>query len=131
MAHLLVVDDAPDLADVVARLLRRAGHRVATAEDGAAALAALAGRPAADRFDAVLLDVMMPGVDGFDVLRAVRADPRTAGLPVALFTAVCDAASRRRAAELGADAYLVKGRTGYDELTATVARLTAPLQACG
>lgn len=122
MAHVLVVDDAPDLADVVAKLLRRAGHAVSTAEDGEAALAALADGPTAPAFDVVLLDVMMPGADGFEVLRTVRADPRTAGLPVVMFSAVDDRRSRRRAAELGAQDYLVKGSASYEDLIDTVAR---------
>ena len=122
MARVLVVDDAADLADLVARLLRAAEHAVATADDGEAALAALAAAAGGPGYDLVLLDVMMPGVDGFGVLAAVRADPRTAALPVIMLSAVGDPASARRAAELGAQDYLVKGRTGLDDLTIAVDR---------
>jgi DNA-binding response OmpR family regulator len=98
MAHILVVDDHPDLATVVARLLARSGHDAACADDGQSALDHVRTTPTA----MVILDVMMPGLDGFDVLREMRADPRTRGVPVVMYSARGDPAAKRRAADLGA-----------------------------
>ena len=130
MGRVLVVDDTPNMADLVARILRRAGHETSTADDGAAAVAVLSvphggardGRGESPPFDLVLLDVMMPGLDGFGVPAAVRADPRTNDLPVVMFTALDDTASRRRAIELGAQGYLVKGQATYEDLLTVASR---------
>ena len=116
---VLVVEDHPDAGDLLVRLLRRLGFRAALATDGAAALGFVRRTPTA----LVILDVMMPGgIDGFGVLRAIRADPATAGLPVVMFSAGADAAARREAARLGAQDYLVKGSTDLGRLAAVVRR---------
>ena len=70
----------------------------------------------------VVLDVMMPGMSGLDVLAALRADPETAAVPVVMYSALADPAARRTALALGAADYLVKGRASYDELRAAVDR---------
>ena len=80
---LLVVDDDPANRDMLARRLERRGHTVAAAESGEAALALLESRP----FDLVLLDVVMPGLSGLDVLQAVRRNTAMADLPVIMATA--------------------------------------------
>lgn len=125
MARILVVDDIPEASDMLARLLRHLGHKVATADGGAEALGWLAAAGNGPRADLMLLDVMMPEVDGFAVLAAVRADPRTAGVPVVMFTAADDARLRARAKGAGAQGYLLKGRTSLDELGAAVERSAA------
>jgi CheY-like chemotaxis protein len=81
---VLVVDDEPDVRLVARVVLTSAGHEVVEAESGEAALAFLEGdrRP-----DAVLLDVRMPGIDGWEVLRQLRDDPESDELPVVIFTA--------------------------------------------
>ncbi len=102
-ARVLVVDDNADMRDYVIRLLSD-GYEVEAAGDGAAALHAVRNRPP----DLVLTDVMMPGVDGFELLRALRADPRTAHIPVIMLTARAGEESAVDGLAAGADDYLVK-----------------------
>ena len=85
-------------------LFGSAGYEVREAEDGAQALASIRdGAP-----DLCVLDVMMPGIDGWDVLRQVREDPRTSELPVIMLTAKGQSRERLRGWELGCDAYIPK-----------------------
>jgi DNA-binding response OmpR family regulator len=102
---VLVADDDPDIIRFVEVNLRLEGFRVETARNGAQALdKALDLRP-----DLVLLDVRMPVIDGFDVCARLRADPRTAAIPVILLTAnLPDAADFERAREADADDFVVK-----------------------
>ena len=90
MGTVLVVEDHPDTCRMMARLLAAFGHRADCALSGEAALAHLAAAAAPP--DVVLLDAMMPGMDGVEVLRRLRADPRTARLPVVMCSAVSDPA---------------------------------------
>ena len=116
---VLVVEDQPDAGELLVRLLRRLGFAAALVTDGAAALAFVRRAPTA----LVILDVMMPGgIDGFAVLRAIRANPATAELPVVMYSAGTDAAARRQAVQLGAQDYLVKGATNLDQLAAVIRR---------
>lgn len=80
---LLVADDDPDIRDLVTFKLTQAGYAVAAYPDGASAWAAFSEHPPA----LALLDVMMPGLSGLDVLRKAREDARTASVPVILLTA--------------------------------------------
>ena len=118
MATVLVVDDHPDLCELLARLLRLGGHAAACSTDGAEALDLVRREPPG----LVVLDVMMPGMSGLDVLAALRADPETAAVPVVMYSAFADPAARRKALALGAADYLVKGWASYDELRAAVDR---------
>ena len=118
MGHVVVVDDNPDLCTVLAKLLRAVGHDATPLTDGEAVVPLLRERPAA----LVILDVMMPGMDGFDVLAAIRGDARTADVPVVMFTAVGDPAVRRRALDGGAQDYLVKSRVTFDAVREVVGR---------
>jgi signal transduction histidine kinase len=101
---LLVVDAEPANRDVLSRRLAPQGFAVRVAADGAEALALLA----AETIDLVLLDVMMPGQSGLDVLRAMRADPRTHSLPVIMVTARSDSQDVVEALDLGASDYVTK-----------------------
>ena len=102
--RVLVADDNADMRDYVTRLLRQRGCRVDAVADGEAALAhALSNTP-----DLILSDVMMPGLDGFELLRAVREDPRTRSIPVILLSARAGEEARVEGIEAGADDYLVK-----------------------
>jgi two-component system, OmpR family, response regulator MprA len=110
-----VVDDDPMVATTVQRVLRPEGYEVDVALGGAAALEqARANRP-----DLVVLDVMMPGIDGLEVCRQLRAD---GNLPILMLTARGGTADRVRGLDLGADDYLVKP-FAYAELLARVRAL--------
>jgi DNA-binding response OmpR family regulator len=105
MSKVLIVEDDPDLVTLVRRWLEREGHQVEHVADGAAALAALARDPLPRL---VLLDVMLPKVDGFEVLRQIRAEARTKGLPVVMVTSFSRDRDAARGRELGANDYVVK-----------------------
>jgi two-component system alkaline phosphatase synthesis response regulator PhoP len=98
---VLVIDDEPKIADLCRDYLRAAGYGVLTAGDGAEGLA-LARR---ERPDLVVLDLMLPGMDGLDVCRALR---REGSLPIIMLTARVDESDRLVGLELGADDYLTK-----------------------
>jgi PAS domain S-box-containing protein len=102
---VLVVDDDPHVRPVLVRLLRRYGMRVSSASDGYAALGAVEAQPP----DVILLDIKMPGLDGFEVLRRLKARPATAAIPVIILTAddLSDS-TRAQGRDLGAHAYLEK-----------------------
>ncbi|MFD6262175.1 SpoIIE family protein phosphatase [Micromonospora chalcea] len=103
-ARVLVADDNADMREYLARLLRSAGHEVHTVADGRAALDAARAR----RHDLVVSDVMMPRLDGLQLVAALRADPRTAGTPVLLLSARAGQEASIEGLEAGADDYLVK-----------------------
>lgn len=101
---ILVVDDEPDAVELVAFNLRQAGWEVATAADGAEALEkARAWIP-----DLVVLDVMLPELDGLEVCKLLRRDDATAGISILLLTAKAEELDRVLGLELGADDYLTK-----------------------
>ena len=101
---LLVVDDNETNRDVLTRRLQMQGYLTETAADGAAALEAVGSR----EFDMVLLDIMMPDMDGYEVLRRLKDAGKTRDLPVIMISAVGDLDSVVRCIELGADDYLPK-----------------------
>jgi class 3 adenylate cyclase/CheY-like chemotaxis protein len=103
-AKILVVDDVALNVKLLADLLAAKGYRTCSATSGAAALEVLA----TERPDLVLLDVMMPGMSGYDVCRAIRADPAQAMLPVVLVTALDPAEERAKGLDEGADDFLSK-----------------------
>ena len=103
-AKILVVDDTPQNVKLLADLLLAKGYAVVTAATGAAALEELQ----AEAPDLVLLDVMMPGLTGYQVCERIRADPRTALLPVVLVTALDPHEERVKGIEAGADDFLSK-----------------------
>lgn len=104
-ATVLLVDDNAELLDLLARSLRHIGHfTVVQAEDGASGLElALTTRPAC-----IVIDVMMPGLDGYQLVRALRGDPASAGIPVVMLTALAQDANQLGGLLAGADRYLVK-----------------------
>jgi chemosensory pili system protein ChpA (sensor histidine kinase/response regulator) len=114
---VLVVDDSLTVRKVTQRLLLREGYRVTLAKDGMDALERLAE----ERPVVMLSDIEMPRMDGFDLLRNVRADPRLAGLPVIMITSRIAQKHRDHAADLGADHYLGKP-FAEEELLSLVAR---------
>jgi two-component system, OmpR family, phosphate regulon response regulator PhoB len=102
--RILVVDDEPDITALVAYHLAKADYRVSTVTNGADALKAVRE----ERPDLVVLDLMLPGVSGYDVLAELRQREETQGVGVILLTARRDEADRVRGLSLGADDYLVK-----------------------
>ena len=120
MASVLVVDDNPDLCRGLVRLLKRLGHAAESVQGGMEALERLGKSPLPDL---LILDVMMPDMDGTEVLRRLRADPATATLPVAVFSAVTDPAFVDHVKGLGADDYWLKASFDYSELGSRLSRL--------
>ncbi|MFW6078524.1 MAG: response regulator [Gemmatimonadota bacterium] len=114
--RVLVADDEPAITDVMAQALGSAGYDVIEAHDGAAALE----RARREHPDAMLIDVMMPGLDGREVCRRIRDDPALADTPIALFSSMDERDVGWRAA--GADAFLQKAFDIFD-LPDFVARL--------
>lgn len=131
MTHrILVVDDEPDITALVAYHLARAGYRVSTAGSGPDALKAARD----ERPDIVVLDLMLPGVSGYDVLQELRAREETRDVGVILLTARREEPDRIRGLSLGADDYLTKPFSPQ-ELTlrvgALLRRLAAPAVTAG
>ena len=116
MGTILIVDDHLDQAIPLLRLLRRTGHAAACVSDGASAIGMLDGPDDATRPSLVLLDAMMPDMDGTEVLRRIRSDPRTASTPVVMHTAISDPTFRAHVMGLGANDYWVKCRVDFDEM---------------
>lgn len=121
---VLVVDDFPDACDLLRRLIVRLGYRASCVHGGEAALAAMRGGPACGL---VLLDLMMPGMSGVEVLHAMRTDPALTAVPVV----VCSAAERDthwpEVRALGARDYLVKADVRFfDRLQQILAEHVGP-----
>lgn len=101
---ILVVDDEPDALELIEFNLKQAGYDVVTAADGAAALKkARAAQP-----DLVILDIMLPEIDGFEVCKLLRRDPATAAIPILMLTARAAEIDRVLGLELGGDDYVTK-----------------------
>jgi two-component system phosphate regulon response regulator PhoB len=101
--RILVVDDEQDLLELVCFHLTRDGYQVQTATSGEEAL-----RKARAKFDLIILDLMLPGMDGQDVARALRAEPATRAVPVIMLTARGEEADIVAGLELGAEDYVTK-----------------------
>jgi DNA-binding response OmpR family regulator len=108
--NVLVVDDEVRINGFIRELLANAGYRAEPAISGEEALAILRGRtPQSEQaFDLVLLDIMLPGIDGYDVCRAIKADPAIKDTSIIMLTAMGKVADRTRGLELGADDYIPK-----------------------
>jgi PAS domain S-box-containing protein len=102
--NILVVDDNETSRGLLGRHLTRQGHRVTMVGSGAEALAALVN----SRFNVVILDVLMPKLDGFQVLEKIKADPATADIPVIVISALDEVPGVVRCIEIGAEDYLFK-----------------------
>ena len=112
MANVLIVDDDVEGTRPLGRMLEVVGHRPFFVHDGRAALALLDQlRP-----DLILLDVMMPGLDGIEVLRTIRAHPRHKKIPVVVYSALADRETIDAATAAGAQDFLVKSRADFDQI---------------
>ena len=127
MARILVVEDSADIADLIGLYLQRAGHIVERLASGSGVVARARSTPP----DLIVLDLMLPGMDGLLVCQALRSDPGTAAIPIIMLTARGEEADRIRGLELGADDYVTKPFSPK-ELVARVAallrRLARPAQ---
>jgi DNA-binding response OmpR family regulator len=104
MAKILVVEDDPDIAELIRHYLEKAGHTVRRLAAGGSVLPRVRSEPP----DLVILDLMLPEVDGLVVCQAMRSDPATAAIPIIMLTARGDEADRITGLELGADDYVTK-----------------------
>ncbi len=102
--HILVVDDLPENSIVLQSFLAPMGYLIESATDGETALQMVAENPP----DVILLDLIMPGMDGFEVCRRLKQDPDTHHIPVIIVTGMSDRDSNVRAVEAGADDFLIK-----------------------
>ena len=108
--RILIVEDEPNIIESLSYILRRADFEVTIAANGLEALERLRGT----KFSAIILDVMMPGMSGFDVLRQVRADRNLSGLPVIVLTAKGQSRDRQTASEAGATEFITKPFSNAD-----------------
>jgi CheY-like chemotaxis protein len=117
---VLVVDDSPSVRRVVSNMLKSNGWDVQVARDGVEALEVIAReRPAA-----VLLDIEMPRMDGYELMATIRSQEQYRGLPLVVLTSRAASKHHQRAMQLGADAYIVKPYQP-EELLSTVSNLVA------
>ena len=104
MARILLIEDNPDNLDLMSYLLAAYGHTVSTAEDGESGIAAAKRSPP----DLIACDIHLPGVDGYDVARALKDDPSLAAVPVIAVTALAMVGDRERILAAGFDGYITK-----------------------
>lgn len=116
MSTVLVVEDSLCTREVMMKILRREGYEVIGASSGREAIEAVHHYVP----DLVLLDMMMPEMDGMTVLATLRQEPNLKQLPVIVLSALSDERQIHKARELGASDYLIKSRFSYDELLDTV-----------
>ncbi len=129
MSRILVVEDDHDIADLITHYLQRAGHTVEHLTSGAAVMPRLRAGGA----DLVILDIMLPGVDGLQVCSAMRADAATQAVPVIMLTARGEESDRVAGLELGADDYVTKPFSPKELVARVAARLrrSVPAAAAG
>ena len=125
-ARLLIVDDDADVSAMAALVLRRAGHTVTAVDSGPMALAQIGQI----RYDLILLDINMPGMDGWEVLRILKADDATAAIPVAMFSVRGEVRDQVHGLQEGAIDYITKP-FGVDELASRVATILERRTATG
>lgn len=118
--RILLVDDSPIARATEAALVKALGHLVDEAQDGEEGLA----RARAESYDVILTDVQMPKLDGFAFTRQLKVDPRLGKIPVIILSSLASPEDKRRGADAGADAYLVKGELGVESLAQAIDRLT-------
>jgi two-component system, OmpR family, alkaline phosphatase synthesis response regulator PhoP len=120
--RILIVDDEPNIVISLEYLMKREGWETSVAADGEAALAALEKAPP----DLVILDVMLPRMNGFEVCRLIRADPRWAKLRILMLTAKGRDTEVEKGLGLGADAYVTKPFSTKDLVAEIRALLSKP-----
>jgi len=123
--NVLVVEDEPDNRDIMCSVVQDvAGYRASAVADGDEALAAVASKPP----DLILLDLVLPGVDGVEVARRLKSDPATRAIPILAISALARAADRDQALAVGCDDYIDKPFS-LDDLVAKIHQLLRPAAA--
>jgi CheY-like chemotaxis protein len=122
MAFVLIVDDDAPTCRLMERIVRTFGHDAECLTSPAAALGRLTAVPPPPP-DLAILDVMMPGMDGVELLRRVRATPAGAAVPVIMFSAVADDRTRRAAMAAGAALWWVKAGVSVETMGRDIARV--------
>ena len=122
MARILVVEDDPDIAELLVHYLQNAGHSITRLASGAEVMPHLRTESA----DLVILDIMLPGMDGMAVCDALRREPSTAHLPIIMLTARGEEADRVAGLERGADDYVTKPFSPRELVARVAARLRRP-----
>jgi CheY-like chemotaxis protein len=111
--RILAVDDEPDVLMIIRTALQGEGFEVETASSGPECLEAAAANPP----DLILLDVMMPGMSGFDVLKALKAKPETSTIPIIMLTGFSERKKIQEALTSGIDYYIIKPFDFHDLMT--------------
>jgi DNA-binding response OmpR family regulator len=119
--HVMLIEDEPNIAEALRFLLARDGWRVSTVADGAVVMAAVA----AQHPDVLVLDLMLPGVSGLDLLRQLRADAATAALPILMLTAKGQGRDREAALQAGVTRFMTKPFANA-EIVAALRELAPP-----
>lgn len=122
MAKVMIVEDHADTNDLLSRALRAHGHETVPAFTGEAALAVIG----MEKPDAIILDMMMPGMDGIEVLRLIRQNPGTAMIPVIFYSIVADRHFTDHALAKGANDYWVKGTIDLTQINDLLAPHLSP-----
>jgi twitching motility two-component system response regulator PilH len=112
MAKILIVDDSPTELHVLAKILKQGGHEAVTATDGEAGIAAAQAQAP----DAILMDIVMPGINGFQATRKLSRNPKTQHIPVLMVTTKDQDTDREWGMRQGAKGYLVKPVDGRELL---------------
>ena len=113
---ILVVDDQEKMRKLIIEYLKLEGYDYDQAKDGREALDLFKNKT----YDAVLLDVMMPKLDGYGALSALKSDPKTKDIPVVMLSALIQDLNMKKASDLGADEYLVKSETMPGQVVAQI-----------
>jgi phosphate regulon transcriptional regulator PhoB len=121
--RILIVDDAPDIVDLVSYNLKKSGFNVSAASDGEEALEKIRKH----KYDLIVLDLMMPGIQGVEVCRSLRNDPKTVNIPIIMLTAKGEESDRVVGLESGADDYMTKPFSARE----LIARIKAVLRRTG
>jgi two-component system OmpR family response regulator len=119
-SHVLLIEDEPNIAEAIRFILSRDGWKVSTMTDGIGAAEAVR----AARHDLVILDLMLPGCSGLEVLEAIRADPATEAVPVLMLTAKGQGRDREAAERAGVSRFMTKPFSNA-EILASVRELVA------
>jgi phosphate regulon transcriptional regulator PhoB len=104
LKHILIIEDEADLVELIAYNLRKEGFSVDSSSDGEAALRKIRK----GNYNLLILDLMLPGIQGMELCRIIRNDPKTAGLPIIMLTAKGEEIDRILGLEMGADDYMAK-----------------------